>query len=130
MENLKESCKGRQMYQRSWRANYFSEKHVFSDQLESKCDNNEQYRRCTGIQILGIEVPEHESNDNVMAVVKSCHEKINQIVYRPCNQVGSKYTDENSGKKIRSVIAQFKSWKSRKDLLGQEILLTVRQNQV
>ena len=86
-----------------------------SDQLEIKCDNNEQYRRCTGIQILGIEVPEHESNDNLIAVVKSCHEKINQIVYRPCNQVGNKCTDENSGKKIRSVIAQFKSWKSRKD---------------
>ena len=55
-----------------------------SDQLEIKCDNNELYRRCTSIQIRGIEVPEHESNDNVMAVVKSCHEKINQIVYRPC----------------------------------------------
>ena len=32
---------------------------------------------CTDIRIHGIVVPENESNDNVMAIVKSCPEKIN-----------------------------------------------------
>ena len=44
-----------------------------SDQLEFKFDNNEQDSRRTSIRIHGIEVPENESIDNVMAVVKSCH---------------------------------------------------------
>ena len=48
-----------------------------SDLLEIKCDNNEQYSRRTSIRIHGTEVSENESVDNVMAVVKSCHEKIN-----------------------------------------------------
>ena len=49
-----------------------------SDQLEIKCDNNEQYSEHTSsIWIHGIEIPENESIDNVMAVVNSCHEKIN-----------------------------------------------------
>ena len=45
------------------------------DQLEIKCDNTEQYRQRTN-RNRGIVVPENESN-NVPAVVKSCHEKIN-----------------------------------------------------
>ena len=45
------------------------------DQLEIKCDNNEQYRQRTN-RNRGIVVPENESN-TVPAVVKSCHEKIN-----------------------------------------------------
>ena len=48
-----------------------------SDQLEIKCDNHEQDSRRTSIRIHGNEVPENEPIDNVMAVVKSCHEKIN-----------------------------------------------------
>ena len=48
-----------------------------SDLLEIKCDNNEQYSRRTSIRIHRTEVPENESVDNVMAVLKSCHEKIN-----------------------------------------------------
>ena len=53
-----------------------------SDQLEIKCDNNEQYSRHTSIRIHGIEVPENESHDNVTAVVKSCHEKINYLLFK------------------------------------------------
>ena len=44
-----------------------------SDQLDIKCDDNEQHRQRTN-RNRGIVVPENESN-NVMAVVKSCHEK-------------------------------------------------------
>ena len=51
-----------------------------SDQLEIKCDNNEQYSQCTSIQIHEIEVPENESIDNVVPVVKSCHEKIKRTL--------------------------------------------------
>ena len=46
-----------------------------SDQLEIKCDDNEQYRQRTN-RNRGIVVPENESN-NVMAAVRSCHKKIN-----------------------------------------------------
>ena len=49
-----------------------------SDQLEIKCDNNEQYSRRTSIH--GIKVPQNESNNNVMAIVKCCHEKINVVL--------------------------------------------------
>ena len=48
-----------------------------SDQLEIKCDNHEQDSRRPSIRIHGNKVPENEPIDNVMAVVKSCHEKIN-----------------------------------------------------
>ena len=48
-----------------------------SDQLEITCDNTEKHSRRTSIQIHGIEVPENESTGNVMAAVKSFHQKIN-----------------------------------------------------
>ena len=47
-----------------------------SDQLEIKCNNNEQYSRCTSIRFHEIKVPKNESIDNVVSVVKTCHEKI------------------------------------------------------
>ena len=53
-----------------------------SDQLEIKCDNNEQCSQRTSIRFHGIEVPENESHDNVTAAVKSCHEKINYLLIR------------------------------------------------
>ena len=90
-----------------------------SDQLEIKCDKSEQYSRLTSILIHGIEVPENESIDNVMAFVKSCHEKINvsfdQDNIDRVHRVGKKYTDENIGKKIQPIIVKFKSSKSRKE---------------
>lgn len=77
------------------------------DQLETKCDDNEQYRRRTSIRIHGIAVPEtaeNESNDNVMDAEKHCHEKINvpfdhdNIGY--VQGVVNKYTDKKTGKKV------------------------------
>ena len=83
-----------------------------SDQLEIKCDKSEQYSRLTSILIHGIEVPENESIDNVMAFVKSCHEKINvsfdQDNIDRVHRVGKKYTDGNIGKKIQPIIVKFK----------------------
>ena len=90
-----------------------------SDLLEIKCDNNEQYSRRNSIRIHGTEVSENESVDNVMAVVKSCHEKINvpfdQDNIDRVHRIGKKYTDENAGKKVQSIIVKSKSWKSRKE---------------
>ena len=31
------------------------------------------------------------------------------------HRIGKKYTDENTGKKVQSIIVKFKSWKSRKE---------------
>ena len=88
-----------------------------SELLEIKCDNNEQYSRRTSTRIHGTEVPENESIDNVMAVVKYCHEKINvpfdQDNIGRVHRIRKKYTDENAGKKVQSIIVKFKSWKSR-----------------
>ena len=54
-----------------------------------------------------------------MAVVKSCHEKINvpfdQDNIHRVPRIGKKYTDENTGKKVQSIIVKFKPWKSRKE---------------
>ena len=75
---------------------------------------------------------ENESVDNVMAVVKSCHEKINvpfdQDNIDRVHQIGKKYTDGNTGEKVQSIIVKFKLWSFM--MLGQEILLMVRRNQV
>ena len=46
-----------------------------------------------------------------MAVVKSCHEKINvpfdQDNIDCVHRIGKKYTDENTGKKVQSIIVKF-----------------------
>ena len=53
-----------------------------------------------------------------MAVVKSCHEKINipfdQDNIGHVHQIGEKYTDENTGEKIQPTIVKFKLWKFHK----------------
>ena len=90
-----------------------------SDQLEINCDNNEQYSRRTSIWIHGIEVPENESIDNVVAVVKSCHERVNVLFDQDnidhVHRAGKKYTYENTGNKIQSVIVKINLWKSLKE---------------
>ena len=89
-----------------------------SDQLKVRCDNIEQYSRRTSIRIHEMEVPENESNDNIMAVVNSCYEKKNVFFDQDnidrVHRVGKRYTDENTGKNIQSIIVKFKSWKSSK----------------
>ena len=104
--------------------------------MEIKCDNNEQYSRRTSIRIHGIEVPENDSIDNVMAVVKSCHKKIN-VPFDEDNidrvlRIGKKYTDRNTGEKIQSIIVESNRGNPVKSfmMLGQEILLMVRRNHV
>ena len=87
-----------------------------SDQLEVKCDNNKQYSQRISIRIHGIEVPQNGSIDSVMDVVKSRHEKIN-VPFDQDNidrehRIRKKYTIENTGKKIQSIIVKLKSWKS------------------
>ena len=53
-----------------------------------------------------------------MAVVKSCHKKINvpfdQDNIDHVHRIGKKYTNENTGK-IQSLIVKFKLWKSCKE---------------
>ena len=71
-----------------------------------------------------------------MAVVKSCHEKINvpfdQDNINRVHRIGKKYTDEITGKKIQSITVKFKSCKSRKEFYDARPrnLLMVRRNQV
>ena len=73
----------------------------------------------TSSRIHGTKVLENESVDNAMAVVKSCHEKksvpFDQDNIDRVHQTGRKYTNENTGEKVQSIIVKFKSWKSRKE---------------
>ena len=54
-----------------------------------------------------------------MAVVESCHEKINVPFDKDntdrVHRIGKKYTNKYTGKKVQSIIVKFKSWKSRKE---------------
>ena len=71
-----------------------------SDLLEIKCDNNEQYSQCTSIPIHGTELPEIESVDNVMDVVKD-NPNINYV-----------YTDINCSLGIKFKNGLFKYFNS------------------
>ena len=70
-----------------------------------------------------------------MAVVKSCHEKINVLFDKGnidrVHRIGKKHTDENTGKKVQSITVNLNSGNPIKNfmMLGQEILLMVRRNQ-
>ena len=66
-----------------------------------------------------MEVPENKSIHNVMAAVKLCHEKIN-VLFDQNNidhvyQIGIKYINENTRKKVQPIIVKFKLWKSHKE---------------
>ena len=88
-----------------------------TDQLISKCDDDEQYSRRSCLRIHGIECSDDERNGNVLQRVKECYEEIN-LSFQDENidrvhRIGKTYTDKNTGKKVKSIIVKFNSWKSR-----------------
>ena len=45
------------------------------NQLEIKCNRNEQHTRCISLHMRGIEVPKDDRNDDVLAVGKPSNER-------------------------------------------------------
>ena len=82
-----------------------------------KCDDNEQYSRRSCLRIHGVEVKENEDEDGVMNVLEDCYSSANlqfdaNDIDR-AHRIGLPYTDKNSGKKVKSIIVKFRSWKAR-----------------
>ena len=86
-------------------------------QLLIKCDDNEQYSRYNCLRIHGVEVKENEDEDGIMNVLEDCYSSVNlqfdgNDIDR-AHRIGFPYTDKNWGKKVKSIIAKFRSWKAR-----------------
>ena len=87
------------------------------DQSLIKCDDNEQYSRGSCLRILGGEVEENEDEDGIMNVLEDSYSSVNlQFDANDIDRahlIGLPYTDKDSGKKVKSIIVKFRSWKAR-----------------
>ena len=87
------------------------------DKLLVKCHDNEQYSGRSCLRIHEMEVKENEGEDAVMNVLEDCYSSV--ILQFDANdidrahRIGLHYTDKNSGKKVKSIIVKFRSWKAR-----------------
>ena len=85
-----------------------------------KCDDNEQYIRCSCLRIYGNEGNTSEKNGDVIEKIKECYNALelpfNEEVIDRGHRVGKEYTDKISKKKVKSAIVKFKSWKARQKL--------------
>ena len=83
------------------------------DQFLIKCDDNEQYSRRSCLRIHGVELKENEDEDGIMNVLEDCYSSVNlqfdaNHIDR-AHRIGLPYTDKKSGKKVKSIIVQFRS---------------------
>ena len=88
--------------------------------LVTKCDDNQQYSRHSCLRIHGIETKTKESNEDIIEKVMECYEAL-EIPFNEANidrahRIGREYSDKTTGKKVKSIIVKFKSWKSRQQL--------------
>ena len=106
------------------------------DQLLVKCDDNEQYSRRSWLRIHGVEVKENEDEDGVMNVLEDCYSSVNLSFdandIDRAHRIGIPYTNKNSGKKVKSIIVKFRSWKAVNCFIkvDQGIMLIAQRNQV
>ena len=87
------------------------------DWLLVKCDDDAQYSRRSCLRIHGVEVKENEDEDGIMNVLDDCYFSVNlqfdaNDIDR-AHRIGLPCTDKNSGKKVKSIIVKFRSWKAR-----------------
>ena len=93
--------------------------------LMTKCDDNQQYSRRSCLRIHGIETKTKESNEDIIEKVKECYEA-SEIPFNEANidrarRIGKEYSDKTTGKKVKSIIVKFKSWKSRQQLYNSRL---------
>ena len=64
-----------------------------------------------------VEVKENEGRNGIMNVLEDCYSSVNlQFDANDIDHarlIGLPYTDKNSGKKVKSIIVKFRSWKAR-----------------
>ena len=81
-----------------------------------KCGDNEQYSRRSCLRIHGVELKENENEDGVMNVLEDCYSSANLDFdanhIDDAHRIGLPYTNKNSGKKVKSIIVKFRSWKA------------------
>ena len=87
------------------------------DQLLIKCDDNKQYSGRSCLPIHGVEVKEKESEGDVMNTLEQCYSSLD-VPFDPndidqAHHIGLSYIDNHSGKKIKSITANFRSRKTR-----------------
>ena len=77
-----------------------------------KCQDNERYSRRSCLCIHGIE----SDNENVLEKVKRYYNALDlpfcEVEIDRVHRITKKCKDKNSGKKVKSIIIKFKSWKS------------------
>ena len=86
------------------------------DNLEVKCDDNEQYSRRSCLRVHGLDFSSDEDEDVMKKVEKCCSDmgiEFNQNEIDRVHYIGKPYMDKTKNKKARSLIIKFKSWKSR-----------------
>ena len=81
------------------------------NQLLIKCNYNEQYSRRNCLRIHGIESKKMKKMGDVWQKVKECCESV-QVPFTQedidrAHRIGMEYTDENSGKRVKSIIVKF-----------------------
>ena len=81
------------------------------NQLLIKCDDNEQYSRRNCLRIHGIESKKIKKMGEVWQKVKECYQLV-QVPFAQedidrAHRIGMEYTEENSGKKVKSIIVKF-----------------------
>ena len=86
------------------------------DQLLVKYDDDEQYSRRSYLDIHGVEVKEKESEDDVMNMLEQCYSSLD-VPFNPndidrAHRIRLSYTDNHLGKKVKSIIIKFRSWKA------------------
>ena len=85
--------------------------------LELMQDNIESYSRRSCLRIHGIPVEEKEENEKPLSILEGCYKEMD-LTFDPqeidrVHRVGQEYIDRVTGKKVKSLIVKFKSWKSR-----------------
>ena len=86
------------------------------DNLEIKCDDNEQYSQRSCLRVHGLNFSSDEDEGVMKKVEKCCSDmgiEFNQNDIDRVHYIGKSYMDKTKNKKVRSLVIKFKSWKSR-----------------
>ena len=86
------------------------------ENLEIKCDDNEQYSRRSCLRVHGLEFSDEEDEGDMKKMEKCCNDmgvEFNQNEIDRAHYIGKPYMDKKKNKKVRSFIVKFKSWKTR-----------------
>ena len=84
--------------------------------LEIKCDNNEQYSRCSCIHIHGVQYNENDDISVINKVKQCCDEigiKFDMNEIDRVHYIAKPVFDSDSKQRVRSIIVKFKSWESQ-----------------